>query len=106
MAVMRITIPSGRYSYLRPDGALDEVDDGLRGRAGREDLGHTELLELRDVLVGDRPPDGHDDVTGILLAQQLDDLRDERHVRTGQDREADGVGVLLQDGLHDLLRRL
>jgi hypothetical protein len=27
-------------------------------------------------------------------------------VRTGQQREADAVGVLLQDGLGDLLRRL
>ena len=34
------------------------------------------------------------------------DARDERHVRAGQDREADGVGVLLQHGLDDLLRRL
>ena len=30
-----------------------------------------------------------------LLAQQLDDPRHERHVRAGQDRQPDGVGVLL-----------
>ena len=28
------------------------------------------------------------------------------HVRAGEHREADGVGVLLDDGLDDLLRRL
>src|SRR4051794_11251988 len=85
---------------------LDEVDDGLRGGAGREDLGHAELLELRDVLVGDRASDGHEDVPGVLLLEEVDDLRHERHVRAGEDRQADGVGVLLQRGLDDLLRRL
>ncbi len=38
--------------------------------------------------------------------QQLDDARDERHVRAGEDREADGVGVLLDHGRGDLLGRL
>ena len=33
-------------------------------------------------------------------------LRDERHVRAGEDRQPDGVGVLLEHGLDDLLRRL
>src|ERR1700754_3061367 len=105
MAVMPSTVPSGRYSS-RGDGALDEVDDRLRGRARGEDLGDPELLQLRDVLIGDRPPDGDDDVARVLLAQQLDHARDERHVRAGEDREPDGVGVLLQHGLDDLLGRL
>ena len=50
------------------------------------------------------PPDGHHHVIGVLLAQQLDDARHQRHVGAGQDREADRVGVLLQHGLDDLLR--
>ena len=32
--------------------------------------------------------------------------RHEREVRTGEHREPEGVGVLLDDGRHDLLRRL
>ena len=35
--------------------------------------------------------------------QQLDDPRHERHVRAGEDREADRVGVLLDDRRDDLL---
>ncbi len=40
------------------------------------------------------------------LAQLLDDERKERHVRAGENRQADAVGVLLDRGLHDLLGRL
>ena len=78
----------------------------LGRRAGREHLGHAELLELGDVLRGDRAADRDDDVAGVLLAQQLDDARDERHVGAGEDAQADGVGVLLQHRLDDLLGRL
>ena len=85
---------------------LDEVDDRLRRRARGEHLGDPELLELRDVLVGDRAADDDEDVAGVLLVEQLDDLRHQRHVRAGEDRQADRVGVLLQGGLDDLLRRL
>src|SRR4051794_26540147 len=91
---------------LPGDGAPDELDDVLRRRAGREDLGDAELLELRDVLAGDRPADGHHDVLYPLLAQQLHDARDERHMCAGEDRQPDGVGVLLDDRLDDLLGRL
>ena len=38
--------------------------------------------------------------------QQVDDLGEQRHVRAGEHREADRVGVLLDGGLDDLLRRL
>src|SRR5262249_50874215 len=41
-----------------------------------------------------------------VLAQAVEDARHERHVRAGEDRDADGVRVLLDRGLHDLLRRL
>src|SRR3954451_5745826 len=106
-ASMRSTVPSGRYtSSAFADRSLDELDDLLGRRTGREHLGDPELLELRDVLVGDRPAHGDHHVPGVLLAQELDDPRHQRHVRAGQDRQPDGVGVLLQDGLHDLLGRL
>ena len=52
------------------------------------------------------PPTTTSDVAGVLLAQQLDDPRHERHVRAGEDRQADGVGVLLEHRLDDLLGRL
>ena len=38
--------------------------------------------------------------------QPLDDPRDERHVRAGEDRDPDGIGVLLDRRLDDLLGRL
>ena len=43
---------------------------------------------------------------GVALGQQLDQPAEQRHVRAGEDREADQVGVLLDRGLHDLLGRL
>ena len=52
------------------------------------------------------PADGDEHVVDALLVQQLDDPRHERHVRAREDRQPDGVGVLLDDGLDDLLRRL
>ena len=54
----------------------------------------------------DRAADDHEHVVGALVAQQLEDARHERHVRAREDRDADRVGVLLHDGLDDLLRRL
>ena len=38
--------------------------------------------------------------------KQLGHAGHERHVRAGEDRQSDGVGVLLDRGLHDLLGRL
>ena len=43
---------------------------------------------------------------GALIREQLHHPRDQRHVCAGEDREPDGVGVLLDRGLGDLLRRL
>ena len=40
------------------------------------------------------------------LAQQLHDPRADVHVGARQDRQADDVGVFLQGGADDLLRRL
>ena len=38
--------------------------------------------------------------------EQLDQRAEQRHVRPGEDGQADQVGVLLDRGLHDLLGRL
>ncbi len=43
---------------------------------------------------------------GVALGQQLDQPAEQRHVRPGEDRQADQVGVLLDRGLDDLLGRL
>jgi hypothetical protein len=44
--------------------------------------------------------------TSPAVPQQVDDAGHEGHVRAGEDRDADGVGVLLDHRLGDLLRRL
>ena len=77
-----------------------------RGRAGREHLADAQLLEDGDVLLGDDPAAEDGDVRGVALGQEVDEGAEERHVRPGEDREADQVGVLLDRGLHDLLGRL
>ena len=52
------------------------------------------------------PPTRTSTSSAPWLAQQLEDARHERHVRAGEDRDADRVGVLLDRRLDDLLRRL
>src|ERR671928_194691 len=56
------------------------------------------------VVRGDRAADDDQHVAGFVLAQEVDDARDERHVRAREDRDADRVGVLLDRRLDDLLR--
>ena len=63
-------------------------------------------LQLVRVVVRDRAADDDEHVLGAVLAQQLEDARHERHVRAGEDRDADRVRVLLDRRLDDLLRRL
>src|SRR5258708_27933949 len=77
-------------SYRLTDGSIslpalgdrraDEVDDRLRRRARREDLGDAQLLELGDVLGRDGPADRHHHAVDSLRSQQLHNPRDERHV--------------------------
>ena len=64
------------------------------------------LLQLGDVGLRDDPARKDEHVTGVLLAEGIDDPREEGHVGTGQDGEPHRVGVLLNDGRRDLLRRL
>src|SRR5207248_7724058 len=88
------------------DAGPEERDDVAGRSTGREDLRDAELLELGDVGSRDRPAYDHQHLAGAALAQQLDDPWHERHVRAGEDRDPDGVGILLDRGLDDLLRRL
>ena len=55
---------------------------------------------------GMMPPDDHQDVVPALLLEPVDDPGDEGEVGARQQRQPDGVGVLLDDRLDDLVRRL
>ena len=55
---------------------------------------------------GMMPAAEHDHVGDRPLAQQLDHAREEGQVRARQHRQPDGVGVLLEGRLGDLLRGL
>ena len=85
---------------------FEEVDDLARVRARREDLGHPESQQFLGVLARNRAAHQDQHVLGPVLLQPVQDSGDEGHVRSGEDRDADGVGVLLNGGLDDLLRRL
>ena len=76
------------------------------GAPGSEDLGNASLLQLVGVLFRDRPADDDEHVLRAVLLQPVENPRDERHMRTREDRDADRVGVLLNRGLDDLLRSL
>ena len=92
-----LSILSGAHMTLVP-----RVIELLR----EQDAGDAELAQLLRVVVWDRAPDHHDDVLNAVLPQELEDARHQRHVRAGEDRDADGVCVLLDRGLDDLLGRL
>ncbi len=85
---------------------VDEVDDVLHRRAGQEDAADPMAFSFGDVDVRDDPADDDQHVVEALLLQQLHDARADVHVRAGQDRQADDVGVLLQRRADDLLGRL
>src|SRR3954451_14123988 len=82
------------------------VDDLGGGRPRREDARDAEALELGDVLLGDDPAAEDDDVVDPALLHEFGQPREQRHVRPREDRQPHGVGVLLHDGLDDLLRGL
>ena len=54
----------------------------------------------------DRAADDDEHVLGLVRAQPVEDAWHERHVGAREDGHADGVGILLDRRLHDLLRRL
>ena len=73
---------------------------------GREDLGHAQRLERGDVGVGDDAAAEHEHLVEAPAAQLLHHPREQRHVGAGEQRQPDGVGVLLHGRLGDLLGRL
>src|SRR5262245_55819541 len=80
-------------------------DLGRRG-AGSEYLLDALRLQLGDVLARHDASAEDEDVARALLPKQLHHPRKERHVRPRVAGEPDGVRVLLDRGLRDLLGRL
>ena len=62
-------------------------------------------LSVAHVVVGDHAAADDQDVVGAALLQQLQRRAENRHVRAGQDADADDVDVFLDRGLDDLLGR-
>ena len=73
---------------------------------GGEDLGHARALEHGDVGVGMTPPPKTSTSSRPPLPQLLHHPREQRDVGAGEQRQPDGVGVLLHGRLGDLLGRL
>src|SRR5215207_8165456 len=95
-----------RRSCALADVLAEELDDLFGRGAGQEDRRDALFLEARDVLLRDDAADDDEAIVHPALAQQIDDARAERVVCTAQNRDADGVHILLQRGGRDHLRRL
>jgi hypothetical protein len=78
----------------------------VRARSGEENPLHADLLEPGDVDVRDDPADHHQDIVEPFFFQKLHQPWRDVVVGARQDRQADDVGVLLQRGRGNLLRRL
>jgi hypothetical protein len=85
---------------------LQELNDRPSRCAGSENLGDAALLECLRLVVGDGSADQHEHVVGALAVQSLDHARHQCHMRTREDRESDGIGILLNRRLDDLVGRL
>ena len=86
--------------------APQEVDDLGSGAPGVKISATPCSLSATTSSLRDRAADDDEHVLRAVLAQAVEDPRDERHVRAGEDRDPDGVRVLLDRRLDDLLRRL
>src|SRR5256886_427052 len=97
---------SGRLVRRWTECALQPVDDRLRVGSGREDLCDAGGLQRLHVFARNDATTEDRDVAGALLPQQLHDPGEQHHVGPREAGQADGVGVLLERGLGDLLRGL
>ena len=82
---------------------LQPQTDRLQRRSGAEDLTDTLFFQGACIGVGDDPAAEDEDVTEVALAQFFHDTGEEGEVRTGEQRQADGIDVFLQCRLGDLL---
>jgi hypothetical protein len=101
VTVARRPGPGG--SVLQGHDARDDVADR---RPDAVDGAHAQAGELRHVLGRDCAPDHQRDVVHPGGPLRLADLPGQWQVHSGQDRDADHVGVLGLGGGHDLCRGL
>ena len=101
-----VTLPARAALRAVSEPVLDVLHEVGGGSAGAKELSDALRLQYLHVFLGDDAAAGHEDVAAPLGLQQLDDAREERHVRAGEDREADDVDVLLHRRARDHLRRL
>ena len=84
----------------------DPLDDVLgRGPRG-EDRFYAQFAQLARILVGDDAAAENSNVIGAFFLQQANDLGKERHMRAGEDAQADRVDVFLYRSFGDHLRSL
>ena len=104
-----LSVGSGRGGWSASGGLVERVaeplDDLLGGGARGEDLGHALLLEQDDVLAGMMPPP-NTSTSSAPRSASSSTTRGNRVMWAPEWIEADGVGVLLDHGGHDLLRGL
>jgi hypothetical protein len=89
-----------------PDVPPHPLDDLGRGRPRGEDVRDPQPFEFRDVFLRDDPAPEDDDVVDPAVGHEFPEAGEQRHVRPGEHRQPHGIGILLDDGLDDLLRRL
>src|SRR5579859_4362840 len=64
------------------------------------------LCEFGSVVGRNDAPAAEEDVVHLLFFHEGEDFRKKGHVRAGEDGNADGIGVLLEGGVHDHLAGL
>ena len=87
----------------RVEGLSQPRSDGVERRPGGEHLGNAVLFENGDVGLGDDPSDHDEHVATAGFLQPGDHPGHQREVGPGEEREPDGVGILLHDSLDHLL---
>src|ERR1700676_3184816 len=92
--------------FTRVQRGLEPRTDLVERRARGEDPRDASHFQGRNVVVGNDAPDDEENVLSTLALQQIHDSRHEYQVGARKKGQSEHVGVLLDDGLDDLLRRL
>lgn len=88
------------------EGFLEPGPDGRERRTGGEDGGYALFLQDGDVGVRDDPSHHDEDIVAAFGPESLDDPRYEGQVGAREQRQSDGIGILLEHGLDDLIGSL
>jgi hypothetical protein len=95
----------GRHA-VRFHVRADELDNVVHGSAWLKNCRNPDLLQARDILIGNDATHQHQHVIHLILLEQIHDPRHDRIMRAGQDRETNHVDIFLQSSADDHLRRL